>query len=171
MSTICLGTEVDPTPLKPGLFLDNYNEPPVVKALSGKQPFGSLMLHGKAETRSWHSAYRGWVLVCCSAKAYSPASHLAIAGETQYRRGLVLLKNEPTAPRSGVAIGIGKLSSVTPMLDEDHCFVQYYPDLFKHLYSLVYRIEPFPVKGSQRWKNLTTAQLHQITIVAQSCRP
>lgn len=167
MSTICLAGDAAFDGLKPGPFLANFNEPPLVKALSWKQPFGSLMLHGKAETRRWQSTYRGWVLICTSTKAYSSASHLAIAGERQYSRGLALLDNEPTALLSGVAIGIGQLCGVAPMqrVDEDQCLGQYYPDLLKHLYTRVYCIDPFPFKGGQRWVNLTPTQLYQIAIL------
>lgn len=43
-----------------------------IRALSTKQPYASLMLHGKVETRTWDSKYLGWVLICASKQAYLP---------------------------------------------------------------------------------------------------
>ena len=42
-----------------------------IKALSWKQPYASLMLKGKIETRSWPTNYRGLVLICASKAPYS----------------------------------------------------------------------------------------------------
>jgi hypothetical protein len=39
-------------------------------ALSWKQPYAELMLHGKIETRTWQTKYRGWVMVCASKQPY-----------------------------------------------------------------------------------------------------
>ena len=45
-----------------------------IQALTWKPPFGILMLPewGKIETRSWHTLYRGPVLICLSQQGYKP---------------------------------------------------------------------------------------------------
>lgn len=137
-----------------------------IRALSWKQPFASLMLHGKVETRSWDTKYRGWVLICASAAPYSVGKMEEIAG----RRNASInetLSLEPKELIRGHAIAIGYLYSSQPMenflmpesmyrksLIEKACFVQYNPELFCHSYSEVQAIEPFEWKGSQGWKTI-----------------
>lgn len=66
----------------------------------------------------------------------------------------------------GKAIAIGKLIDCRPMEigDEDKCFVQYYPDLWCHIYEDVKPIKSFEWKGVQGWKTLDEKTIEQIKI-------
>ena len=41
-----------------------------LRALTWKEPYASLMLQDKIETREWYTKYRGWVLMCCGKEPY-----------------------------------------------------------------------------------------------------
>lgn len=135
-----------------------------IRALSWKQPFASLMLHGKIETRTWDTKYRGWVLICTSKKPYSIDEEKLIMGAEQFMRvykcGLRL--NELNM--NGYAIAIGRLVDSIPMTEdhEDACFVKYQEGLFCHIYKDVQAIQPFAWKGSQGWKTLDESVKNQI---------
>lgn len=60
--------------------MTNLFEGEEIRALSWKEPYASLMLHGKIETRPWSTKYRGLVLVCASQKPYTEAELMGIAG-------------------------------------------------------------------------------------------
>jgi len=131
-----------------------------MRALSFKQPFASLMLKGKIETRTWSTKYRGAVLICASKKGYTCAEVDIICGRCkidEVLRSQDLLK--------GKAIAVGELVDCRPMTkeDEDACYVKYQEGLFCHVYKYVVEIEPFDWKGSQGWKTLTQGQIKQIT--------
>lgn len=128
-------------------------------ALSWKQPYAELMLHGKIETRTWNTNYRGWVLICTSLKAYTWQSVQNISGEKQYQRMRNILLPyfyQNLIAYQGYAVAIGRLVDCRPMKpeDEDRCFVQYHLDLFCHIYENVQAIESFPWKGSQGWREV-----------------
>lgn len=132
-------------------------------ALSWKQPYAELMLHGKIETRTWNTNYRGWVLICASQKGYHTEQLRNISGGYQLNRmGQYLAIENPGYESKAIAIGY--LSDCRQMKpeDEDKCFVQYYPDLFCHIYESVQAIEPFPWKGSQGWKEVAPEIKNQI---------
>jgi hypothetical protein len=131
-----------------------------MKALSWKEPYASLMLHGKIETRTWSTNYRGQVLICASQKPYSDLQTCDISGEIQsIRISDTLFSNEIELTRfkNGFAFAVGELVDCRPMTieDEDKCFVQYRPGLWCHIYENVRELE-YPIfwKGSQRWKNV-----------------
>lgn len=168
--------------LRPGKLFEQISDEKVL-ALSWKQPFASAMLYGKIETRVWHTAYRGIVLICASKKEYSDFSLQDICGGKQLGRLLTTLsaefggKGKTVESTLGMAIAVGLLSDCRPMLpiDEDKCFAKYRepwikeakPDasglrppgtkkmLWCHVYRNVMPIEPFVWKGSQGWKELT----------------
>lgn len=132
-------------------------------ALSWKEPYGSLMLHGKIETRSWKTNYRGWVLICCSKIPYNSASVLNISGMKQMNRmgsklGYVIFGKPQNA------IALGRLVHCRPMTktDEDSCFVQYHEGLWCHIYQDVQPIQPFLWKGTQGWKELDVTQKQMV---------
>lgn len=133
-----------------------------IRALSWKQPFASLMLHGKIETRTWSTHYRGLVLICASKKSYTYFQTVDITGYKQYDRIKLITSNMPAC--EGKAIAIGKLVDCRPMKleDEDKCFVKFNPDLFCHIYEDVKAIEPINFKGGMKWKKLTQEILDQI---------
>ena len=139
-----------------------------LKALSWKQPFAELMLHGKIETRTWNTHYRGLVLICSSKKGYNFNQVHNISGDKQFpiitnvlgRNNDHWLNNY----RSGIAIAVGRLVNSRPMTkkDEDSCFVEYNPGLWCHAYEDVREIEPLAWKGSQGWKNVPEEFIKQI---------
>lgn len=143
------------------LFGDPIKEP--VRALSWKQPFASLMLADKIETRTWYTKYRGLVLICASQSPYSESEVRKISGN-QYSNMLDILRR--TEPR-GVAIAVGRLIDCRRMRpeDEEKCFVQYDENLWCHVYADVRQIEAFPFKGAQGWKQLTAEQILKIKYV------
>ena len=136
--------------LVPGRFTDQCPDQ-MLKALSWKQPFGSLMLHGKDETRVWDTKYRGWVMICASKAPYLVKELKGISGDYQMKRIKQVLEEaqDPTKDLCGHAIGIGWLeSSATMMPDqEDACFVEYSPMLYVHKYTGMVRIQPIPWSG------------------------
>jgi len=127
-----------------------------MKALSWKEPYGSLMLHGKIETRTWHTNVRGPVLICCSQKDYPWNVVWDISGEEQFERILTLIKEGKLISNPGFAIAIGTLIGCRRMIqdDEDRCFVRFHPDLWCHIYENVIALpQPFVVKGKQGFFN------------------
>lgn len=151
-----------------------------IRALSWKEPFASLMLHGKIETRTWDTKYRGLVLICASKKRYTLWEVDSICGGDRTEEGM--RKAERIAGKivgilgqfwnngtliSGNAIGIGRLIDSRPMKleDEEKCFVAFNPDLYCHVYEYVRPIKPFPWKGSQGWKRLTEEEKSLIELL------
>ncbi len=143
-----------------------------MKALSWKQPFASLMLHGKIETRTWETKYRGLVLICASKTAYSEAQILSISGEVQTQRSFLTIIDAERKQYLGHAIAVGNLVDCRPMrlCDEDKCFVEYREPwienqangkppkdkmLWCHIYEDVKAIKPFPWTGVQGWKEVS----------------
>lgn len=139
-----------------------YNE---IRALSWKQPYASMMLHGKQETRSWNTKYTGLVLICASLQPYNTTQLCSISG-AHYARQILNLVNPKEAPK-GMAIALGRLVGSRPMkeADMDTTFVSYYEDLFVHIYSHVRAIKPFPWKGKQGWTTLSQEQKQQIILL------
>jgi hypothetical protein len=134
----------------------------IVKALSWKQPFAQLMLHGKIETRTWDTAYRGTVLICVSLQPFNDFEMLDISGVSLMISIFEKLgKAFPYDRHAGMAIATGTLMDTRPMRleDEAKCFVKYSPERFCHFYENIQAIEPFPFKGAQGWKSLSEADL------------
>lgn len=127
-----------------------------IMALAWKQPFASLMLHGKQETRQWPTKHRGRVLICSSLKPYPDWELKAIAGNN-LDRIVATLKEEDTKDLFGYAIATGVLSDCRPMMPEDaeSCFVEFNLRLYVHEYMDVKRIQPFPIKNGQKWRKIT----------------
>lgn len=143
-----------------------YNEE--VRALSWKQPYASLMLLGKIETRTWDTKYRGLVLICASKAPYSESQVLEISDWqgvriTEALNGADYYRSYPL----GKAIAVGRLVDCRPMKreDEEKCYVKYRPDLFCHIYEDVRPIEPFEWKGSQGWKKLNQETINKIKFI------
>jgi hypothetical protein len=131
-------------------------------ALSLKQPYAELMLHGKIETRPWNTNYRGWVLICISKIGYTWEQIIRISGDYQVNRMRQFIDFSHIHAH-GTAIAIGKLTDCRPMQprDENRCFVKY-GDLYCHVYTDVRAIEPFEWKGSQGWKEVSQEIRDQI---------
>lgn len=153
-----------------------------LRALSWKQPYAELMFHGKQETRSWYTPYRGDVLICASKDEYGLKEIESISGEKQFDRIYeVLIQNwkedksyvNKMLDQRGMAIAIGTLTSCKEMSkeDEDATFVKYVNPwiknnkdkrLYCHIYSDVRPIIPFPWKGTQGWKEVSLDVVKQI---------
>jgi len=143
-----------------------------IRALTWKEPFAFLMAHGKVETRSWNTNYRGWVLICAGKLQYKQTELLAICGEKQAKRIQDFYAHLPGSSRlfsnlPGKAIYIGPLVDCQPMTRdlENRCYVEYNPLLYCHFYENVQSIIPFPWKGVQGWKELTPLERKQIQII------
>ena len=127
-----------------------------MRALSWKQPFAELMLHGKVETRTWPTNYRGWVLICASKAGYNEKQVASICGRNQFLRAYKLTGNDQLD--FGTAIGIGRLVSCRKMtiMDESSTFVKYQPGLYCHVYTDVQMLpKTINWRGSQGWRTLS----------------
>lgn len=136
-----------------------------IRALWWRQPYATLMLHGKIETRTWGTEYRGLVLICASKLPYT-VDDVAAISDKHCLSIHEILKQESKPdfdygrPFSnipqGVAIAVGRLveSRLMVRADEKKAFVVYYPELYCHLYADVTPIKPFEIKGCQGWKKL-----------------
>ena len=135
-----------------------------IRALSWKQPFASLMLLGKIETRTWYTKYRGLVLICASKGFYNEAQIMSMSGEVQTQHAFVSLLQKGIKEERGKAIALGRLVECRPMqpTDEDKCFVKYNSGLWCHIYEDVKPIKPFAWKGCQGWKKLDQETINKI---------
>jgi hypothetical protein len=151
-----------------------------IRGLSWKQPMAELMKHGKVETRSWATNYRGLVLICSSAIPFSDRELIALCGNEQYARILQLLGPKWfNSVKRGSAIAVGRLSSCYSLFlqpdrkdfeeqkkaAEDQTFIKYNPELFTHHYTDVTPIQPFPWRGQLGWKTLTPEEKAKIKIL------
>lgn len=139
-----------------------------IRALSWKQPFATAMLHGKIETRTWNTDYRGLVLICTSKASYDEATAIRICGELQFiRMCRVISKDMDTLDLEGYAIAVGRLVDCQKMKpdDEDKTFVKYRNDLYCHVYEDIKPIEPFAWKGSQGWRKLDRETISKIKFI------
>lgn len=142
-----------------------------VRALSWKQPYAQLMLHGKIETRTWDTKYRGLVLICASKGEYSGNQIYDISGRgLSHKVYSAVYPNERYRRPLGKAIAIGRLVDSRPMTKEDEvaCYVQYNEpwqtrakngtlktvQRWCHVYEDVVPIEQFNWNGVQGWKIL-----------------
>lgn len=143
-----------------------------IRALSWKEPYASLMLYEKIETRTWATKYRGLVLICASKKPYKTDEINEISGCVQQERVMdIIFDNNNLGTKNfidfGKAIAIGELVDCRPMTkgDENKCFVEYSPDLWCHVYKNVLPIDSFPFKGVQGWKKLNNDIWDQIKFI------
>lgn len=138
-----------------------------VRALSWKEPFATAMLLGKIETRTWHTNYRGPVLICASKRGYDEWETMDITGPKQSDRLFHALKNSGLTLNPGNAIAVGRLVNCRRMTEEDidATYVKYRKDLWCHVYEGVKRIAPFPFSGTQGWKILDKEITNQIIFI------
>ena len=154
--------------IKSKLNMDFVNhENRKILALTWKQPFASLMLNGKIETRSWNTNYRGLVLICAGKTVYNEQQLLDISGEVQTQRIFNYLNFRNMKELKGKAIAIGFLIDCRPMQpeDENNCFVKYRPGLYCHIYKNVKAIKPLDWKGKQGWKNVPEDIINQFEYI------
>ena len=138
-----------------------------ILALSWRQPYAELMLHGKIETRTWKTNYRGLVLICASKVFYDTFEKIGISGMKQFNRLVDIVGDKNSVLQHGKAIAIGRLVDCRPMTkdDEDACFVEFREGLYCHVYEEVQKIKPFEWRGSQRWKIVSDEVKQKIKII------
>jgi hypothetical protein len=159
-------------------------------ALSWKEPFASLMLYGKIETRVWPTKYRGLVLICTSKKAYNHEQLYNISGNlvNDFTRK-VIGRNydhwQNNIIKQGYAIAVGRLVDCRLMTkdDESKCFVKYREPwkeeriskktgkkkivevkLYCHVYEDVKPIKPIIWDGKQGWTNVSQDLIRSIEL-------
>ena len=146
-----------------------------IKALSWKEPYGTLMLYGKIETRIWRTNYRGLVLICASKKSYciddvldiSPSGFMDIWNIFKIDPNDFNWDSYNLFKRAGKAFAIGNLVDCRPMKpeDEEKAFVKYYPDLYSWIFEDVKAIQSFPWKGSLGMRFLTQEEKQKIILI------
>lgn len=140
-----------------------------IRTLGLYQPFASLMLHGKIETR-WVSRYRrpgfkkGKYLLYSTLKEFSFAEVEYLSNTDVLNNIERILKQEPTRWLKGYALCVADLVEVRLLTleDEPMAFVNCIgakvdivnkKDVVKNQWALVFnnvtRIEPFQFKGKQ----------------------
>jgi hypothetical protein len=163
-----------------GEMVNEMEQTSVMRALSWNQPFGTLMLHGKTETRRKGTSVRGKVLICTCKEPYADNQVLGIAGDRQYARikqAKDKFQDDPTWKLFGYAIGVADLTDCRLMYnsDQDDCFVEYRsrvvrddiiaPALYCWIFSNVQRIEPFKWNfGKQGWGFVPESEKGKIKI-------
>lgn len=138
-----------------------------VKALTWKQPYAELMLHGKLETRTWATPYRGIVLLCAGVNAYSLKHLEQVAGSLELLNDIMNTHNAWLGHEHiGHAFAVGRLVDCRPMQKEDEpkAWVGYRNGLYVHEYQDVTPIKPFPWRGALGWRTLTEDQRRLITL-------
>lgn len=143
---------------KPKAMNDLFNNGPI-RCLGLYQPYASLMLHGKIETRLVRRFKSppfplGKYLIYSTKKDISIGAIHRISGTVQTDRiyGTLIPQDqphEPTATMFGYAIAVGDLDHIRPMTaaDEDAAFALYQEDPCYKQWCLIFknvqRIEPF----------------------------
>lgn len=161
-----------------GENLFGQQEPPKIRTLGWWQPFGSLMLHGKVETRIVAAGKKppfplGQYLMYTTKKPMLKRDvEIMVGWELQEHIYSTLTKaQEATINLNGYAIAIGTLSEVRPMKEEDEmqCFVPYFTNRWCLIFKDVQRIEPFKFEnGKQGIGFATPAEIAKIKIVGDS---
>lgn len=133
-------------------ILEDIREGASIRSLVWREPFGSLMLHGKVETRTWDTKYRGYVLICTAQRSCRVDEILEVSGMPNFNR----MVEKPLLLKNGYAIAIGKLVSTHKMQkeDEESTYVMYDATnpRYCHVYKNVVPIDPFPFMGHQGWR-------------------
>lgn len=145
-----MNTLFEMRPLEKGLFMPQFSNDITVRALSWYQPYASLMLHGKQETRRYDTKVRGWVLICSCAKWWPSEIVNDISGLEQCARITEVIKAYPQHFLYGLtskAIAIGYLYGARKMRedtdDENETFVAWRPNMWIWEFSNVHPINPF----------------------------
>lgn len=136
-----------------------------LRALTLKEPFASLMLHGKIETRKRPTKVRGWVMICAGLSEYSQSQLFDISGPDQLFRINESMFHAPQV--EGQATTIAHLSDCRPMTpeDEDACFVKYREGLYCWIFTEVKAISPLPWSGKQGWSFVSQEFKDKIRII------
>jgi hypothetical protein len=157
----------------------------IIRTLGLYQPYASLMLHGKIESRWVKKGKKapfplGKYLIYSTKKAYSQKEFEHVAGD-KAKHAWKLLENESTVSLNGYAICIGDLVKVEPMsatmehkafidtpIDEwqsaEPIIINYHLLWALH-FENIQRISPFLFKGKQGVGILTKEQHKFIQIL------
>jgi hypothetical protein len=141
-----------------------------IRGLSMKQPYAELMLHGKVETRTWKTSYRGWALICSSKEAYSINDLRKIAGENNLTKILSILKESKIEPGKAIAIGFLEaclMSEESNKKSWENTFVDAcnLHNTYFHYFTNVQKIKPFDIKGRLNYFTLTEEIINKIEIL------
>lgn len=142
-----------------------------VRLLTLNEPFASLMLVGKGETRKQPTNVRGLVCIHSAKKAYPASTVFNISGQNQYSR---IIKTVGSPQTQEHILCIGRLINCREMTptDEDITYVKYVEPWFEEnkagqliekrlwVYEFIDMtpIAPIKYKGSQGWSILTDDQ-------------
>lgn len=147
-----------------------------IKALWWRQPYATMMLYGKQETRTWNTPYRGLVLICSTLQPFNQAKTFEHSGAKWTRIIKSTLEKNRYPVLNGHALAVGRLVGTKFMGDyrynpktieeiEAKTYVQFAWNLYIHEYEDVRPIKPFPLKGSQGWKPVTRDIRQQIVLL------
>jgi hypothetical protein len=143
-----------------------------LRALTLNEPFASLMLQDKIETRKWPTKYRGWVLICAAKKPYSFIDLQRMSRSQINRINAAfgfddLYRGEAEGYYCGYAFAVGRLVDCRPMKpeDESRCYVDWVKGLHCHIYENIAKIEPFQWKGVQGWKTVDPDLVRKIILL------
>lgn len=128
-----------------------------IRTLGLYQPFGTLMHHGKIETRWVKKGKKppfplGLYLIYSTKKMYEAPELYEISGRKGVEWMNEVLRNDNTIDKCGYALSIGELYQVSKMTRdiELECFVQYRESETHDLHALrfknVKRLEPYQWK-------------------------
>jgi len=147
-----------------------------IRTLGLYQPFATMMLHGKVETR-WVRKYRrppfplGKYLIYSTQKKYKYPELCSISGVGFAEQIESINFNDVTGHMRGYAIAFGELKAVVDMTEEmeQQCFVRYAESEDYRLVALKFdlqRIVPFRFKGKQGVGKLHWTQHEKIKIIS-----
>ncbi len=133
--------------MRPDLFPETIDSFHNLRAMCWYQPFGSLMLHGKIETREWNRNFnvRGKFLIY-TAKKPATSQQLQDWCTPDNLLDITLeMENEPSRNLNGYAIALADLVDYRIMKPEDErkCFVKYSDKRKCLIFNNIQRIEPF----------------------------
>jgi hypothetical protein len=119
---------------------------PTIRALAWKQPFGSLMLHGKIETRTYKTNTRGTTLIYTSLQEMHPVKMMSLCYEDQIKKSIPgALAFDTTQHLHGFVLGMADLVDCRPMKEEDEekTFVAYDKNKWCWIFDNVFACQPF----------------------------
>ena len=146
----------------------------IVRSLCWYQPFASLMLHGKIETRMWknNSYVRGKILICSTNIPFNDFDLFNLVGKNKLSRIIDTLKKDPSRKLNGYAIAIGDYVNFRPMKlkDEEMAFIPYSKKRKCLIFKNVKRIKPFILSKEfrgQSFRILDEEQKSKIKILSK----
>jgi hypothetical protein len=133
------------------------------RAISIWQPWASLLASGEKqwETRSWHTSYRGPIVIC-STKSWK---NKALAESSPFYETLARKNLTPDTLPLGKAVGIGYLVECKPvqnvvgwLSERERIFGNYGHSRYAWRIGGARLIDSVPVKGQQGWFKLPLEQ-------------